>query len=113
MIIKMSDEFRENWDYFAEFTTTFEDDFACLSLYSYFIARDIDNWNFRVIPKTDYHKELASFNRNPLDEFFEWFIARAVSKRWDTDSSGCFQRYGGEVISEFRIWRDEFGGKYD
>jgi len=113
VIIKTSDEFKENWDYFANFARVWDDDHACLSLYSFLMARDITHWNFRVIPKTEYHNELVSFNRNPLDEFVEWLVAKAVVDNWETDADGCFQRYGSEMMTYFRAWRDEFGGKYD
>jgi hypothetical protein len=113
MIIKMSDEFKKNWEYFKTFADTWDNDAACLSLYSYLMRRDIREWNRWVIPHTEYHKQLAEFNRNPLDEFFEWFVARAWTNKWVCDDEGYFTRYGSEVMTEFRVWRDELGGKYD
>jgi hypothetical protein len=113
MIIKMSDEFKKNWEYFKKFADTWDNDAACLSLYSYLMRRDISEWNRWVIPHTEYHKQLVEFNRNPLDEFFEWFVARAWTNKWVCDDEGYFTRYGSEVMTEFRVWRDELGGKYD
>jgi len=113
MIIKMNDEFKKNWDYFKSFAETWDDDANCVSLYSFLMKRDIEGWNRWVIPHTEYHKQLAEFARNPLDEFFEWYVARAYTQKWETDGEGYFARYGSEVMMEFREWRDELGGKYD
>lgn len=113
MIIKMSDEFKKNWEYFNTFSATWDKDNALLSLYSYLMRRNLDGWNRWVIPHTEYHKQLAEFNRNPLDEFLEWFVARGYTQKYDTDDEGYFARYGSEVMTEFRSWREELGGKYD
>ena len=109
MIIKMSGEFKRNWDYFKSFADTWDDDNACLSLYSYLMKRDISKWNRKDIPHTEYHKQLVEFNQSPLDQFLAWL----VSKDWKCDDNGYFSRFGSEVYSEFRKWREIFGGKYD
>ena len=116
MIIKMSDEKKKDWDYFKKFAETWEDDIACLSLYSYLMRRDISEWNRWVIPHTEYHQQLVEFNRNPLDEFLEWFISQIAEnqkKNPEVDCTGHITRFGSEVMEEFRKWRDKFGGKYD
>jgi len=113
MIIKMSDEFKKNWDYFKNFATTWDNEDSCLSLYSYLMDVDISNWNRWLIPHTEYHKQLVEFSRNPLDEFFEWFVGRACTEDLDVDDDGFITRYGSEIMTEFRLWREQFGGKYD
>jgi hypothetical protein len=76
------------------------------------MARDITQWDFRTIPKTEYHKELVSFSKNPLDDFLESFVAKAlIAKTADID--GCVTMYGNDMYSTFRSWRDGRGGKYD
>ena len=52
------------------------------------MKRDISNWNFRKIPKSSYQQTLESFNRNPLDVFLEWYVARQIVKNVDTDDNG-------------------------
>ena len=113
MIIKMSDKFKKNWAYFKKFSDTWDNNNACLSLYSYLMAKNISDWNRWLIPHTEYHTQLVELSRNPLDEFFEWFVAGALTQNWECDSNGFFYRYGSEVMGQFRIWREELGGKYD
>ena len=111
MIIKMSDEKKKDWDYFNSFAATWDDDNACLSLYSYLMKRDISKWNRMDIPHTEYHKELVEFNSSPLDQFLAWLVS--PPKDWVCDDNGYFSRFGSEVYDEFRKWREKFGGKYD
>lgn len=117
MIIKMSDEFKNNWTYFNNFTEMFDSVDALLTLYSWLMARNIEGWNFRIIPKTEYHKAVASYARNPLDEFLEWWVCRQFQRKnhgnLDLDADGNIAIFGSDMMREFRVWREEFGGKYD
>lgn len=117
MIIKMSSEFKGNWQYFADFSTAFDNEDCLLTLYSWLMARDISNWNLRVIPHTKYHREVASFSRNPLDEFLEWWLCRQyqlnANGNLHLDENGNISVFGSEMMGEFREWRDSLGGKYD
>jgi hypothetical protein len=113
MIIKCSDEKKNDEKYFNEFANLWEIEDNLISLYSYLLNRDISNWRYRIIPKTSYQKTLEILSRNPLDVFFEWWIARQVVKKVDTNDDGYISRFGNELFNDFRTWREENGGKYD
>ena len=119
-IIKCSNEKLGDRKYFSDFAKMFEDRNCLLTLYSYFNALDIHDWDFRLDPNdpiTEYQKVLIrDHNREPLDEFMEWWIARQV--RFDAaikmgDNIGCVIAYGGAMLADFKIYKEENGGRYE
>ena len=112
MIIKMSLELIGNRKYFTDYAALWGIENNLISLYSYLMKRDISNWVFRDIPKTDYQKDLEGFSRPFLDIFVEWWIWN-VCKKDDCDTDGYISKYGNEMYDDFKKWRDEFGGKYE
>jgi hypothetical protein len=55
-------------------------------------------------------------NRDPLDEFLEWWVGRQV--RYNTaieegDLKGCVVAYGSGMLSDFRTYKETNGGKYE
>ena len=113
MIIKVSPELIGNRKYFTEFAALWDIEDNLISLYSYLMTRPIGDWEFRTIPKTDYQKDLEGFSRPFLDIFFEWWVLRQVIQKAEVDSEGYMSRFGGELYADFRLWREEFGGKYE
>ena len=113
MIIKCSSAMVGNRKYFTDFSDLWEVEDNLISLYSYLLKRDISAWVFRDIPKTDYQKDLEGFSRPFLDVFFEWWVARLVVQKAETDSEGHISRFGSELYADFRAWREENGGKYE
>ena len=113
MIIKMSEEMKGNEAYFNTFGAYWEVEDNLISLYSYLMKRDISEWRFRKIPKTDYQQDLEGFSRPFLDIFFEWWVAQQVIQKAEVDDDGCMTRFGGDLYTDFRTWRDENGGKYE
>ena len=120
LIIKCSNEKLGDKKYFANFANMFKDRNCLLSLYSYLNGLDIDEWEFRLDPYdpiTEYQKVLMTeHNREPLDEFLEWWVARQV--RFNTaikmgDNIGCVIAYGATMLTDFKCYKENVGGRYD
>tara|TARA_R110002073_G_scaffold277956_1_gene441811 strand:- start:156 stop:3431 length:3276 start_codon:yes stop_codon:yes gene_type:complete len=121
LVIKCSSEKLGDNKYFTNFANKFNERNYLLTLYSYLNALDIDGWEFRLDPYkplTEYQHELMTeHNRNPLDEFLEWWVGRQV--RFNTAIKeegvlkGCIVAYGGGMLIDFRTYKETNGGKYE
>lgn len=119
-VIRCSSEKIGDKEYFTNFANKFNERNYLLTLYSYLNALDIDGWDFRLDPKnpiTEYQYELMNeHNRDPLDEFLEWWVGRQV--RYNTaieegDLKGCVVAYGSGMLTDFRTYKETNGGKYE
>mgnify|MGYP003634345331 CR=1 FL=1 len=120
LVIKSSPEKCNNREYFTNFATKFEDYNYLLTLYSYFNALNIDDWEFRLDPErplTEYHFNLKTeHSRNPLDDFFEWWVSRQVSKDFVIsvgENEGCVIATGGSMLTDFKSYKEQYGGRYE
>ena len=119
-VIRCSSEKIGDKEYFKNFANKFNERNYLLTLYSYLNALDIDGWDFRLDPKnpiTEYQYELMNeHNRDPLDEFLEWWVGRQV--RYNTaieegDLKGCVVAYGSGMLTDFKTYKETNGGKYE
>jgi hypothetical protein len=114
MIIKMSDEKKGDTVYFTNFANLWDIEDNLISLYSYLMKRDISDFDPRRPPKTQYQIDLEGFSRNFVDEFFEWWVAsEIISKSEDIDDEGFITRMGSDLYRDYRVWREDNGGKYE
>ena len=112
MLVLCSPEKKKDLQYFVDFDAEFCQHNSLLTLYSYLNNLDISKWNARNIPKTKYHLKLLKLNRDPIDEFFEWWVIRQILT--DTmiesgENAGCVKAFGREVLQDYEIYRSNNG----
>lgn len=105
VIIRCSDELKGNTKYFEELREALDRPNALRSIYWSFKKYDISNWNFRCIPKTDYHKEIIEHTDNPINTFLEEFTLQ----NFNVES---IEITGNELLSKFRDWKEKGGYKF-
>jgi hypothetical protein len=59
---------------------------------------DISAWNFRAVPKTDYHKDLIVYAKKPIITFLETFTLERFREQAVTMT-------GKELFAEYKLWR--------
>jgi hypothetical protein len=106
IIIRSSDEKVGDFSYFKTLSARLKNDVTLRSIYCCFMKTDLTDWDFRQIPRTDYHKIIIDSSRKPLDIFMEHFT---IIHR-DRDS---VEYYGKDLLSQFRSWKEEFGYSFD
>jgi hypothetical protein len=106
MIIRCSDEKVEDFEYFKKLTARLKNPLTLRSIYCCFMKTNLTDWNFRQIPRTEYHKIIIDSSRKPLDIFMEHFTI----KHKDQDS---VDYYGKDLLTQFRTWKEDFGYTFD
>jgi phage/plasmid-associated DNA primase len=104
-ILRCNDELKNNREYFDKLNEHLTRPNALRSIYWSFKIFDISSWNFRQVPKTEYHQTIIDNNRNPISIFLESFVMNHI-----TESK--MELTGTELLQEFRAWRDETGYKF-
>lgn len=105
VIIRCYDGLKGNTEYFNKLGTTFCNKNALRSLYWYYKKLDISNWNFRLVPRTTYHKTIIEHTKDPIIEFLEAFTLKNNYKLNVSVN-------GKDLLKEFRQWRDDTGYKF-
>ena len=120
LVIRCSSELLGNKEYFINFFAKFDDRNYLLTLYSYLNDLNIDGWDFRLDPKkpiTKYQYDLMTeHSRSPLDEFLEYWTCQQV--RYHTaikegEHEGCVIAYGASMLTEFKSYKEQFGGRFE
>jgi hypothetical protein len=107
MILRTSDEFVGNFPHFESLVADFNSDGFKRTLYSYLKRKDLTGWNFRAIPRTEYHNTIIGFGRSPLDVFLEWWVGKHLG-------STEVKKLGKEIYADFRAYKEEHGqGGYE
>jgi len=106
LIIRCSDEKIGDRDYFNNLTAALARPHAMRSIFWLFKVRDLAGWNFRDIPRTDYHDIIIEGNRPPLEIFMEAFT-------WDNIQEPYVELLGNEMLQTFRVWREGSGHSFD
>ncbi len=73
VIIKCNDTLMGNLPYFDKMYAMCEDLNALRSIYWSLKNTDISGWDFRKVPKTEYHKEIIKSSRSTVEEFLRQF----------------------------------------
>jgi len=89
-MIKCSDEMIGNISYFEKLAKTFTKPFYS-NLFTYFMERDISNWNRRSIPETELAKDLKEVVKDSWLEFFEENIDFFYDDGWHCGD--CYSEY--------------------
>lgn len=109
-ILRCSDELKGNIAYFSKLGKAIERPNALRSIYWWFKKFDISEWNFRLVPKTDYHEKIVEHNRNPFSIFMEYFVYKHLEL--DPAELTC-QKNGVELLEDFREWSRSTGYKFE
>jgi hypothetical protein len=105
-ILRCNDELKGNTEYFKKINEALVRPNALRSIYWSFKKLDISQWNFRCVPRTEYHETIIEYSRNPLTIFLEAFtIQRFQLKECEIT--------GPELLKEFRLWRETTGYKFE
>ena len=116
VVIHCSAEKKQDWRYFETFKTFFENEDALLTVYSYLNNMDIDGFNFQDIPRTAYAQEVMDLNRNPVDDFFLWWVARQITHQTVItvgDNAGCVIATGAQMLVDFKAYKEIVGGNFE
>lgn len=105
-IVRCSDEKIGDREYFKNLARIMAGENAMRSLFWYFKWRDISEWEFRDIPRTDYHKMIIEGNRPALDLFMEHFAWTHINE-YSVDLSG------EELLTLFTTWRHSNNYTFD
>jgi len=105
-IVRSSDELVDNFAYFKKFTTRMSKVDTLRSIYACLMITDLTMYDFRVIPRTKYHKTIIENNRPMLELFMENFTIKNMEKQ-------NIDLYGKEMFAQFRQWRDDNGYVYE
>lgn len=106
VIIRSSDERVGDFAYFANFEKRMSDPITLRSIYFTMMTTDLSNWNFRLIPRTEYHKTIIEGNRPPLEVFLENFTLKRMGEN-------TVSLYGKDMLLLFRTWKDATGYAFD
>jgi len=108
LVIKCSDELKNNNEYFNKLNSIMNKPFALRSLFWSFYTMEIADWNFRQIPRTEYHNTINEGNTNPYVLFMEYFTHYYNEQSPDE----VVELFGKEVYDIFNRWRTENGYKF-
>jgi hypothetical protein len=106
LIIRCSDEKIGDREYFTNLARIMKGVNAMRSIFWYFKWRNIDNWEFRDIPRTNYHKLIIEGNRPALDLFMEHFTWTHINE-YSVDLSA------EELLTSFTTWRHNNNYTFD
>jgi hypothetical protein len=67
VVCKCSSTHRGDSKYFDNLCSSFDEDFYN-NLFTFFLTRDIESFNPRVIPMTEAKKDIINASRSPLDD---------------------------------------------
>lgn len=108
LVIKCSDELKDNTDYFLKFNAILKKPDALRSIFWSFYTQDISNWDFRKIPRTDYHATMTEESTSPYVLFMEHFTH--YYNEISPDDTVIL--YGKEVYTLFSKWKQDHGFKF-
>jgi hypothetical protein len=106
MIIRCSDEKIGDYAYFKKLGERMTDQRTLRSLYCCLMKTDLTEWDFRRIPRTEYHNTIIEGNRPALEIFLENFTINNKDKE-------SVELYGKDMLGLFRTWKDETGYSFD
>jgi hypothetical protein len=106
MIIRCSDEKIGDYAYFKALGERMKDQRTLRSIYCCLMRTDLTEWDFRRIPRTEYHNTIIEGNRPPLEIFLENFTINNRDKE-------SVDLYGKEILALFRKWKEESGYSFD
>lgn len=104
-ILRCSDELKGNTSYFSEINEALSRPNALRSIYWSFMKLDISNWNFRNVPRTEYHETIIEHSSNPICLFLEAFTLHRINLK------ECIIT-GAELLKEFKVWKETTGYEF-
>jgi hypothetical protein len=107
LIIKCSDELKGNSAYFTKINEYIEDDRIIYRFYEALINRkNLDSFNKKPIPITEYQLAIQQANRDPIDLFMEQFVRNNAD-------NGSLELKAITMYECFNSWKQENGIKYE
>lgn len=105
VIIRCNDELKGNTKYFVDLKDALNRPHALRSIYWSFKNYDISDWNFRAIPKTEYHNKIIEHTDNPINTFLEEFTLQNFNVE-------TIEIVGNDLLCKFREWKEKGGYKF-
>ena len=107
LIVKCSDELKGNSAYFTKINEYIDDDRIIYKFYEALINRkNLDNFNKKPIPITDYQLAIQQGNRDTIDLFMEQFVRNNINNE-------IVELKSLSVYECFNNWKQENGIKYE
>jgi len=108
LLIRSSDEFCGDKDYFAHFYKTMKSDDAIASIYKYLMEVDISEFYDMKLPKSKHQMEISEMNRAIPQQ---WLIDYV--KEVSAIETSVVYLTNKQIYSLFIAWRDANGFKYE
>jgi hypothetical protein len=105
VIIRCSDENKGDTEYFTTLIETLRRPHALRSIYWSFRTMDIHEMRVGDLISTSYHKDIISYNENPLRTFILWFIDKY------TDDE-VIELSAAQLMSDFTLWKHDHRFKF-
>ena len=113
LVAQCSPEKKSDLIYFEEFEAEFQQHNSLLTLYSFLNNLNIDDFkNDGDPPKTRYHKEMLKMSRDPVDEFFEWWVARQILSDniiKTGENTGWVKIFARDFFKDYGLYIDSMG----
>jgi len=102
VIIRCSDEKVGDFEYFKKLATKMENPITLRSIYYKLKNQELGDWNFRDIPKTQFHENIVEGNKCPLESFMEYFTSKHLGTEF-------IDLYGKNMYENFEKWKEDYG----
>lgn len=113
LVAQCSPEKKSDLIYFEEFEAEFKQHNSLLTLYSFLNNLNIDDFkNDGDPPKTKYHKQMLKMSRDPVDEFFEWWVARQIISDniiKTGENTGWVKIFARDFFKDYGLYIDSMG----
>jgi hypothetical protein len=106
LIIRSSDEFIGNREYFNKMYALLDDVEFVRTCYAYFKDYDLSGYEYKDIPKTEHQEDLKELSTSAPEQWLESFTR-------DNRSVESVERLGGVVFNLFMGWCGDNDIKYD
>jgi phage/plasmid-associated DNA primase len=106
LIIRSSDEFIGNREYFNKMYALLENVEFIRTCYAYFKDYDLSGYEYKDIPKTEHQEDLKELSTSAPEQWLESFTR-------DNRNEESVERLGGVIFNLFMGWCAENNIKYD
>jgi hypothetical protein len=106
LIIRSSDAFIGNREYFNKMYALLDDVELVRTCYDYFKGYDLSDYEYKDIPRTEHQEDLQMLSTSAPEQWLESFTRKHLDET-------NIEMLGGEVFSEFQCWCGANNIKYD
>jgi hypothetical protein len=107
VIIRCSDEKKGDTEYFTRLAERINRPETMRDIYWFLTTKiDLSKWDYRQLPRTEYHEILIEGNRPPLECFLEHFTIQHQHQE-------SVEYLGTQMLDQFRQWKQDTGYAFE